>query len=201
MKASLGLLVAVTANAVAGQRLSRRDEEDDSSPGCPAAGPDLPPPSHFANSTFLSDAITQVEALLANHTLGLQANDTAFGIALFSAKENITLYERYYTPPIDVGVEKVDRDSIFRIASVSKVFTVWSFLIEAGDGYFNDPITKFVPELANLTRDASANGTVVYDDLDEVRWEDVTLGNLASQAAGIPRDGRGRATSAGFIIH
>lgn len=200
MRASLGLLVAVTTAAVAGHRLSRRDEEDSPSRDCPAAGPDFPPPSHFANSTSLSDAIAQIEALLANDTLGLQANDTAFGIALFSAKENLTLYERYYTPPIDVGVEKVDRDSIFRIASVSKVFTVWSFLIEAGDGYFNDPITKFVPELANLTESASANGTVGYDDLDEVRWEDVTLGNLASQAAGIPRDGRGRASSVGFIL-
>ncbi|KAF2973099.1 hypothetical protein GQX73_g677 [Xylaria multiplex] len=141
-----------------------------SSNTCALAGPGFPAPSHLSSSSLLSDATSQFEESLRNEVLSSQGKDTAWGVALFSSKENKTLYEHYYTPPIDIGVSKVDRNSIFRIGSVSKVFSVWSFLIEVGDERFNDPITKYVPELVNLG------------------WEEVTLGQLASHAAGIPRD-------------
>ncbi|KAK3939228.1 hypothetical protein QBC46DRAFT_342813 [Diplogelasinospora grovesii] len=67
----------------------------------------------------------------------------------------------------------------------------WAFLINAGDAYFSDPVTKYVPELADATRAAPGAGDdkIVYDDINNVRWEHVTLGNLGSQAAGIARDG------------
>lgn len=184
----------------AGEGLLKRDQENGPFPDCPIAGPDFPPPCSFADSASLATVTDQIEALITNGTLGLQSNDTAFGLALFSAKENKTLYEHYYTPPINVSVKKVDRDSIFRIGSISKVITVWSFLIEAGDQYFNDPITKYVPELSNLEASAGTNGSVVYDDINAVRWEDVTLGDLASQAAGIARDGKTRLARISFIV-
>lgn len=153
---------------------------------CPLAGPAFPAPSHLSNSTVFAGAIKGFQGQLNNKTLGLKPNDTAWAMAVFSAKENKTLYEDYYTPPIDVGVKKVDGDSIFRLASVSKVFTVWTVLTAIGDKHFNDPITKYIPELA----DAKPNTTAIYDDIDNVRWEDVTLGDLASQSAGIARDGK-----------
>ncbi|KAI0414742.1 beta-lactamase/transpeptidase-like protein [Xylaria grammica] len=160
-----------------------------SSNTCALAGPGFPSPSRLSNSSLLSSAITQFEKSLQDAQLGLQGNDSAWAVALFSSKENKTLYERYYTPPIDVGVSKVGPDSIFRVGSVSKVFSVWSFLIEVGDEYFNDPITKYVPELANLgCSGKGANPQEVYNDIDHVRWQEVTLGELASHAAGIPRD-------------
>lgn len=155
---------------------------------CALAGPGFPSPSRLSNSTSLSRAITAFEASLHDAKLGLQANDTAWAVALFSSKENKTLYEHYYTPPIDIGVPKVDRDSIFRIGSVSKVFSVWSFLLEVGDEHFNDPITKYIPELTNLTGANKLGVDELYNDLDSVRWDEVTLGQLASHAAGIPRD-------------
>ncbi|KAH8807394.1 beta-lactamase/transpeptidase-like protein [Xylogone sp. PMI_703] len=153
---------------------------------CVLAGPDYPPSPSLSSSSLLATAILNFENLLINTTLGLQTGDTAWGVALFSSKENKTLYERYYTPSIDLGVAEVNRDSIFRIGSVSKVFSVWSFLIEVGDEHFNSPITKYVPELANLSHPLGIN--TQYNDLDSVRWEDVTLGELASHAAGIARD-------------
>lgn len=176
---SLGLLAAIPISS----------EADSQYPECVLAGPDFPPPSHLSDSKLLASAVSDFEDLVMNKTVNLQSNDTAWSVSLFS-KENKTVYEYYYTPPIDVGVKKVDKDSVFRIGSVSKMFSVWSFLIEAGDKYFNEPITKFVPELANVSfpcDDTQRN--TVYDDINHVRWEDVTLGELASQAAGITRDG------------
>ncbi|KAI1734999.1 beta-lactamase/transpeptidase-like protein [Xylaria scruposa] len=155
---------------------------------CALAGPAFPSPSGLFNSSTLNETIAEFEKSLNSAQLGLQANDTAWAVALFSSKENKTLYERYYTPPIDVGVSKVDGNSIFRIGSVSKVFSVWSFLIEVGDERFNDPVTKYIPELANLTYNGGNDHQEVYNDIDHVRWEEVTLGQLASHAAGIPRD-------------
>lgn len=161
------------------------------SPGsdCVPAGPDFPAPAHLSTSKYLASAVIDFEALLGNETLGLRSNKTAFGIAMFSAKENTTLYENYFTPPMDVGVTTVDRDSMFRIGSISKVFTVWTFLAEAGDVNFNDPVTKYVPELAQVvSMSKRKDSDVLYDDIDSVRWQDVTLGQLASQSAGITRD-------------
>lgn len=153
---------------------------------CPLAGPGFPSPSHLSESVSFSEAVSLFEGYVSDEKLGLEANDTAWAVAIFSAKENKTLYERYHTPPIDVGVSKVDRDSIFRLASVTKVLTVWTFLAELGDASFNEPISKYIPE---LTR-ANTPTDVIYDDIDEVRWEDITIGDLASQSAGIARDGK-----------
>ncbi|KAI0451260.1 beta-lactamase/transpeptidase-like protein [Xylaria acuta] len=155
---------------------------------CALAGPGFPSPSGLSNSSLLRENITEFEKSLHDVQLGLQANDTAWAVALFSSKENRTLYEHYYTPPIDVGVSQVDSNSIFRIGSVSKVFSVWSFLIEVGDKHFNDPITKYVPELANLTCHGRSDDQELYNDIDHVKWDEITLGQLASHAAGIPRD-------------
>lgn len=155
---------------------------------CPLAGPAFPAPSRLSDSAPFRDAVQLLEAQLTSPDTGLESNNTAYAIAIFSSKENKTLYERYYTPSIDVGVPQIDQDSVFRLASVSKVFTVWTFLAALGDSRFNDPITRYVPELAS-DGNRPANGTV-YDDIEDVMWEDVTLGDLASQAAGIARDGR-----------
>lgn len=153
---------------------------------CPLDGPAFPSPSHLSESPLFSEAVSLFESYVTDEKLGLKANDTAWAVAIFSAKENKTLYERYHTPPIDVGVNEVDGDSIFRLASLTKVLTVWTYLAELGDASFNEPITKYIPELARTNTTTNA----IYDDIDKARWEDITIGDLASQAAGIARDGK-----------
>ncbi|KAI1812986.1 beta-lactamase/transpeptidase-like protein [Poronia punctata] len=154
---------------------------------CILAGPSYPSPSKFSNSPLLANATAAFEETIKNKLL--QSDDTAWTVALFSSKENKTLYEHYYTPP---SGKAVDGNSIFRIASISKVFTVWSFLLQVGYERFNDPITAYVPELGNLTgTETRGRPGEVYNDIDHVRWDEITLGQLASHAAGIPRDPTG----------
>ena len=156
---------------------------------CVLLGPEFPSPKHLSGSATLKSATAQFEKLLGQKDLGLLPNDTAWGVALFSSKEDKTLYEHYYAPS-NISVKTVNKDSIFRVGSLTKVFTVWSFLIEIGDEHFNDPITKYVPELAGKSGKTSDKDCTnePYDDISTVQWEDVTLGELASYAAGITRD-------------
>ncbi|KAI4594170.1 hypothetical protein KJ359_008712 [Pestalotiopsis sp. 9143b] len=149
------------------------------------AGPAFPAPSSLPGSEALVSAVTDFDTFLAGSPI-IQANETAWTVAIFSTKDKEPLYERYFTPDYDVGVSQVDGDSIFRIASVSKVFSVWTFLMEVGDERFNDPITKYVPELVTATNNTSSDA--VYDDIELVRWDEVTLSQLAGHLAGIPRD-------------
>lgn len=158
------------------------------------SGPDFPAPSQLSSSAPLQAAIQKFETWLNETSSDVKTRDTAFAVSLFSSRENVILYENYYTPPaVDVGVKEVGRDSVFCIGNICKVITVWAFLIAAGNGHFSDPVTKHVPELAEWVakRKAGADGgddSVTYDNIDEVRWEDVTLGQLASHGAGIARD-------------
>ncbi|KAH8793719.1 beta-lactamase/transpeptidase-like protein [Hyaloscypha sp. PMI_1271] len=66
--------------------------------------------------------------------------------------------------------------------SLTKIFTVYTFLVEAGDIHFNSPITDYIPERAALVNNRSANV------IKKVAWEDITIGDLASHMAGIAPD-------------
>lgn len=55
-----------------------------------------------------------------------------------------------------------------------------------GDQHFNDPIARYVPQLIEMSN-TSVTG-VVYDDVDKVQWNEVTVAQLASHLAGILRD-------------
>lgn len=159
---------------------------------CPLLGPVFPPPRKISqNSGFRNTVNTfsnTIHQLLStgNSTYGpFPINNTAFSLNVFSTFSNAPLYEYYYTTPLlansSIGTKKVDGDTVFRIASISKLFTVFALLIEQGDANFNDPITKYVPELM----DASLKPN---DPINAVQWKDVTIGALASQMSGIGRD-------------
>lgn len=149
------------------------------------AGPAFPAPASLPGSELLGSAAATFEDIIAKSAI-VQPNETAWAVSVFSASDEKPLYEKYFTPEYDVGVAEVNKDSVFRIASVSKVFSVWTFLMEVGDDHFGDPITRYVPELLAVAND-SVSGAI-YDDIDHVRWDEVTLGQLASHLAGIPRD-------------
>ncbi|KAJ5832048.1 hypothetical protein N7474_000359 [Penicillium riverlandense] len=113
---------------------------------------------------------------------GAGANSLA--IRATSVKEDSPLFEFYHTAKSvsPAGVQTVGADTVFRVGSVSKLFTVYSLLVRGGFDVFDDPVTKYVPEL----REAGLNSN--FDPLEDVSWEEVTVGALASQLSGILRD-------------
>ncbi|BCS25414.1 serine hydrolase domain-containing protein [Aspergillus puulaauensis] len=115
---------------------------------------------------------------------------TSFTVQVFSTHDERPLLEHYHTATSarsnTVGVNNVDEDTVFRIGSASKLWTVLLLLIETGDASFHDPIFKYIPELRDVVSHAKGNNSYV-DSVDHVQWEDVTVGEIASQMAGLER--------------
>ncbi|KAH8660133.1 beta-lactamase/transpeptidase-like protein, partial [Xylariales sp. PMI_506] len=160
---------------------------------CPVLGPAVPAPTELSsNEKFkaaveaLDDAVTDaLETGESSSGPGL-FNATTMSIGMFSLDEDQLVYQRHYTDPSvsssEDGVNDVDANSIYRLGSISKLLTVYLFLIREGDSRFNDPITKYIPELATAGSNTGASNGVTPP------WGDITIGQLASHMGGLPRD-------------
>jgi CubicO group peptidase (beta-lactamase class C family) len=149
---------------------------------CPLLGQIFPPPIDLSSQSTWQNATTTLARVLSNATL-VKSNETSFAIQIITKNSIIPVYEYYHKAPSHLygsgNSTTIGKDAIFRIASVSKMFTVYALLLECGFKCFEDPITKYVPELKN----AKFN-----NEIDTEQWEQVTLGALASQMSGIGRD-------------
>jgi CubicO group peptidase (beta-lactamase class C family) len=163
----MGLLQQlVLVGALAGLGLSQ---------DCPILGPAYTEVINPGSSAVLSAAKTALDNEITQALAGGQLDkSTYFGIQVFSRNSDKTLYEKYYGP-------SVGPDTLYRIASISKVVSVYTTLLEIGDKYWSEPVTNYIPELAKLKVE-----NPVYD----IDWSEVTLGALASHMGGIARDCR-----------
>jgi hypothetical protein len=164
-------------------------------PNCPPLGPVFPKPS----SSVLSSS-PAILAAIANLTETFTARDaddstgaysTSYSIEFWSATDpnSVPIWSWHHTAPNlthsmrnTTGVRTVDKDSVYRLGSLTKIFTIYTWLVQDGDVRWNEAITKYVPELAAVANKSEA------DAVANVDWNDVTIGALASQMAGIVRD-------------
>lgn len=160
---------------------------------CPLYGQNYPASTGLATSKYVEAAAQSVlnQLLKAkNETTAygpLDTKTTAFSVDFYSLDDEDTIFSHHFMPAqlLDqrtAGVEKVDSDTIYRVGSVSKLWTVYLYLLAAGDQTWNDPITKFIPELQEMTQMQK------LDPTSDVDWESITVGALASHLAGIGRD-------------
>ncbi|OQE36122.1 hypothetical protein PENCOP_c012G02548 [Penicillium coprophilum] len=163
---------------------------------CPLLGPAFPPFSLDTNDKTIAGTLqklTQEFDTLVSTKTGAHGDispNTTFSIALFSsdagnAQDEPFFWQYHHTAPklnqSSVGSCSADKDSIYRIGGLTEVFTVWSLLLTGdGDQIFDDPVTKYLHELVDDTREG--------DTIGHVKWNDVTVGQLASHMSGIARD-------------
>ncbi|CAI7569598.1 unnamed protein product [Penicillium palitans] len=163
---------------------------------CPLLGPAFPPFSLDTNDKTVGGALKELkqrfDTLVSTNTgvHGDVSANTTFSIALFSsdagnAEDEPFFWQYHHTAPALnqtlAGSHAADKDSVYRIGGLTEVFTVWSLLFTGnGDQIFDDPVTKYLPELGN--------STTVQDVIEHVKWDDVTVGQLASHMSGIARD-------------
>ncbi|KAK2801506.1 hypothetical protein FQN50_007722 [Emmonsiellopsis sp. PD_5] len=137
---------------------------------CPPTGPVLPPPAIPANFAASELTNTLTGFIKNSQEYGWNASANSFSVSLTSADS--TFFSYHHTAPLknDTGVAEVAGDTIYRVASATKVFTVLAVLLEERIN-LDDPIGKYVKEL---------NGS---------EWEEVTVRLLTNQLAAVPRDG------------
>ncbi|OBS19957.1 hypothetical protein FPOA_11680 [Fusarium poae] len=149
---------------------------------CPPLGPVLPPPLHPSTHSSVKSAIKNIQDLFESETSSLVNSSVV--VAIKSANEDDYMFEFASTPPnVDPrGVDEVDSDTVFRMASLSKLFPVLA-LLKTHKVNFDDRVTKYLPELRALNKDARK-----HDAVWAVDWDEITVGSLASHLAGIPAD-------------
>ncbi|KAE9373571.1 beta-lactamase/transpeptidase-like protein [Stipitochalara longipes BDJ] len=134
-------------------------------------------------SSALKSCLSRGESLFGNFT----PNVSSVSISMASTAQEASIFAFNLTGSgLNMsagGVESISIDTVFRIGSISKLFTAYTFLLHNGLKLWQRPITDYVPELRRLSRLSDTPS-----DLDSVRWEEVTLGSLASHMSGIGRD-------------
>lgn len=145
----------------------------------------LPAPSLDPRSSDLTQLFSRLDSTIQNvlSVEGAPWNTTitSFAIEVTSARQS--LWESYHTAPL-LGhysggeYSNVTGSTSFRIASISKVFTVLAILLQQQEGNLSlkDPVTKYLPELQ------------AKDLKSGIQWEHIDLESLASQLGGAPRE-------------
>lgn len=167
-------------------------------PNCPLAGAEFPPPQtlslHPAWQQALASLKSKFDLIDAGSTFKTDGSldELSYSIQIFSSNPGGgILTERHRTAPNlltnTTGVKQVDKDTVYRLGSVSKIYAVVAWLAELGDVHWNQPITNFIPELAAISAQAR---TRPFDDVRQTNWEEITVAALASQVGGVGRDCR-----------
>ncbi|KAL4969923.1 serine hydrolase domain-containing protein [Aspergillus stella-maris] len=118
----------------------------------------------------------------ANTTLS-ELSDLTFSVGLFSSRDAgaETLQYHHASPETansTLGTRQPDGDSIYRIASVSKLFTVYAGLIELWPQDWELPLSQIFPELVQPDDDD-------IDITSETQWDYITPWSLAAQLGGV----------------
>lgn len=161
---------------------------------CPILGPSFPKPSGIGSFSAFTGATKALDAAI---DAALQSGEAAYGpapfntstfsIGVLSAGDDGLSYQRHFTDPIvansSVGVNHADANTVYRIGSASKAFTVLTFLSKIGYRRWYDPITLYLPKelFVPNERDNLSTGALP-------QWSDITVGDLASQISGLLRD-------------
>jgi CubicO group peptidase (beta-lactamase class C family) len=158
---------------------------------CPFLGPVFPAPRSLSTNSAFQASLATLKTSLQN---ALSSGNTSYGpidptdtysIQVFSTQDKnaVPLLDFHRRGANVVGNRTINGDSIYRIASTTKIFTVYLLLLQVGDGIFADPVTKYLPEL-------KGRGD----------WDDVSVGALAGYISGVTAEGKSpsKDTARGF---
>jgi CubicO group peptidase (beta-lactamase class C family) len=138
-----------------------------------------PPPQYDVRDPLLQDAFESINTALTVAVAAPEFDRTSFSVEITSSEETLwsqhhTARERNASRP---DIPKVNGDALYRIASITKTFTVLGILYQhaAGNLSLDAPVNTYLEELGE-----TSNGGIP--------WKDITLRSLASQLSGLPRD-------------
>lgn len=158
-------------------------------------GPTYPPPLDLSSNTSLVAASWknlsfELDTYLNRKSPATAVSNVTFSIGMFSMHDPAASQQQYHHTSPSIahgsaeGTHSVTGDSVYRIASVTKLFTVFAGLLDLTDADWNTPLTKIIPELANFTS-THKNSNPIYT----TAWDQITPWTLANQIAGVARQG------------
>lgn len=157
---------------------------------CPLYGPIFPKPTKLLSDPAVQYAATLLDGIFPQYIDNANSSGSerfSYSVEVFSATEDLPLYAHHWTAtnlPLlnSSGVTRVTGDSVYRIGSITKIFTILAFLATVGDSVMNDPVSKHLPEIAELAAQSSGSAIWAPD------WDSITVGSLATQTSGLIRD-------------
>lgn len=152
---------------------------------CYSPDPVFPPPNLGVKDPVWSDTLSQIQRRLESGSGSrspVDLKNASYAVELTSSTGHLGSFHQLGQHARTKGVKVVDENSFFRMASVSKVLTVFALLHqqEAGGLNLDGPITKYIPELTEQTS--------YSEGFDRPQWSQISLRSLASQLSGIYRD-------------
>ncbi|KAI1653369.1 beta-lactamase/transpeptidase-like protein [Daldinia decipiens] len=151
---------------------------------CPPLGPALPAATNLSSNLVVQQTLALLRGALDLYAVAL-FDGTAVSVGVRSIHEATPLVDIHYqSPDLDPrGMKQINASTVYRVGSVSKLFTVLAALKTEGVRTV-DPITKYLPRLKELKkREGSTEDELVTVDLD-----DITPQTLPSHMSGIGPD-------------
>lgn len=150
---------------------------------CPPMGAVLPAPKAPSRNEAAGEATMRLKYGL-NEQIASMSRSSAVSIAVKSLYEDELLFNYHFTPPLPgLGVKTVDEDTIYRIASGTKLVTVLAALLSE-DIDMGASVLKYLPEL----KDTSGNNPIT-----SIPWEDISVESLAAHLSGVGVDSKSNA--------
>lgn len=147
---------------------------------CDAPSPAFPLPDFNNHGPALTETTHQIIFALKSIISKPEYNTTSFSVEITSQFKSLKSLQHTARERSDLfggGAKIVNNDTRYRIASMTKPFTVLALLKlqKAGKLNLDDPVLKYLPGLED-----GQTGTLP--------WHDITVRALMSQQAGITRD-------------
>ncbi|RLL97785.1 hypothetical protein CFD26_105959 [Aspergillus turcosus] len=111
-----------------------------------------------------------------------------FSVGLFSIHDPAAEKLQFHYTSSEIqnspnGTKKVDGHSIYRVASLSKLFTVLAAMRELDSEQWERPLTEIIPAFAEYVKSRSG-----VDAVYSTPWDQITPSALAAQISGVARD-------------
>ncbi|KAK5957809.1 hypothetical protein OHC33_000998 [Knufia fluminis] len=146
---------------------------------CAPPAPAFPSPDYSKHRPILLEVLQKVQNEIDSIVAERTYDTTAFSIEVTSSKGSLwsSFHRARERDPLRPGAEEVDGNSVYRIASITKTFTILGVLKQHTAGHLNldDAIDTYLTDLKG-----AQSGSI--------RWKDITLRSLASQLSGLPFD-------------
>ena len=155
---------------------------------CSLAGPAVLPARDWKAHEVIQETLANIGAVIDTVLFSSNSSTThlidntrkSFSLDIFSTQDidGELLYNYDHTADIlrnaSVGVREVSSDTVYRIGSVSKLLTVYMWLLDDGDVAWNQPITNFVPGLESFAKEHAED--IRLDPTSYIDWDSVTIG-------------------------